>query len=102
MAILIRPLNHLLREIRKCLPGLNFLPQVRLCEHSQRIPRNLPLPLRNLRPLHKMRHGSEIALRNELQRLPRLERQAVLGNIHLHNLTRPRLNIQPGFRIWRC
>ncbi|KAL4993857.1 ABC transporter transmembrane region 2-domain-containing protein [Aspergillus recurvatus] len=97
----ISSLHNLPRKIRKRLPFLHLLPQIRLRKHSQRIPRNLPLPLGYSRPLNKVRHGAELALSDQLQRLPGLKRQAVFGNVHLDDLSRARLDVQPGFRVRR-
>lgn len=89
----VSPVYDLPREVSKRLPRLHLLTQVGLREHSEGVPGNPRRP-RRLRPLDEVRHGAELAPRDELQRLTRLEGQTVLGDIDLDDLARPRADVQ--------
>lgn len=90
--------NDLLRQLRKILPLLDRHPQIRLREHRQRIPRHLPLAL--LSPAaHKMRHSPQLPARDQLQRQPRLERQAVARDVHLRRAARAVADPEAGLGV---
>ena len=59
-------------------------------KHRERVARH-PLPCSTSGASHKVRHGTELALRNELERLARLERECVARDVHFDGrvLTRP-------------
>lgn len=80
---------------------IHLIPQIRLRKHRQRIPRHPPVAQRRPRPPHKVRHRLELAPRDALQRLARLERHAVARDLDLHRLARPRLDVQPGRGVGR-
>lgn len=85
---LVSPLHNPPRKLRKSKTRLNLLPQIRLRKNSQRIPCNPPLTTGAFRPLHKMRHGAELAPRDELERFACLEGEAVFGDVDFHDCAR--------------
>lgn len=48
-----------------------------------------------------MRHSTELPPRDQLQSLPSLERQTILGDIHLDDLARARLDVQTRLGVRR-
>lgn len=90
---LVIPLDNPPCKIRKGLPFLHKLAQVRLREHSQRVPRNARWA-RHLGAPDKVRHGTEFALRDQLQGLARLERKAVPGDVDLDGIGRAGADVE--------
>lgn len=92
-------------KLAKGQPGLQIddLIEIRLREDGKRVPRNAGVPVRHVPGLHaldEVRHRFEPSLRDQLQCLARLERQAVPWDRHFVDLARPRQDVQARRRVW--
>lgn len=92
-------LDHATRKLAKRQPRLQIhnLIEIRLREDGQGIPCDPGIGVGHIRGLHaldEVRHGLEPALRDQLQRLARLERQAVARNRDFVDLARARQDVQ--------
>lgn len=84
------------------LLNINLLTQVRLRKDGERVSCNAPIADTRLDAAHKVRHGLETPRRDPLQRLARLESDAVARDLDLERLPRARLDVQAGARVRRC
>lgn len=77
--------NDLLRQLREILPALllDNLPQIRLREHRQRIPRHILAATLSFAAAHEMRHSAQSSAGNQLQCQTSLEGEAVAWDVHL-------------------
>ena len=82
------------------LVQIDLVAQVWLGEHGQSVARNATTAGGGAGSPDKVRHGLELAARDALQGLARLEGDAVAGDLDLYRLARAGLDVQTGSRVW--
>lgn len=81
------------------LVRVDLLAEVGLREDGQRVPRHPAVAHGRPHAAHEVRDGLEPPFCDPLQRLARLERDAVPRDLDLDRLPGPRLDVQPGQRV---